>query len=50
MGKPFTADEEKKIQDAVAAHEDEKRKKALDDEIRNRILDDQRTKPGYKYY
>ena len=46
----FTPEEEKIIQAAVQAEEDRAREIQLQDEIRNRILDAQRGKPGYNYY
>lgn len=45
----FTTDEERKIQEAVKAHNEKVRQAEIDAEIRNRIADEQRTKPGYKY-
>jgi len=48
--KQFTPEEEKKIQDAVKQQEDKARQAEIDAEIRNRILDEQRGKPGYNYY
>ena len=46
----FTPEEEKKIQEAVKAQEEKARQAEIDAEIRNRLLDAQRGKPGYNYY
>ena len=48
-GVKFTAEEEKRIQEAVKAEQERIRKDLIDTEIRNRILDAQRMQPGYKY-
>ncbi len=46
----FTAEEERRIQEAVKQQEDKARQAEIDAEIRNRLLDAQRGKPGYNYY
>lgn len=45
----FTSDEEARIQAAVKAEEEKRRQELIDTEIRNRVLDAQRSQPGYKY-
>jgi len=45
----FTAEEEKKIQEAVKAQQEKARQDLIDTEIRNRILNAQSNQPGYKY-
>ena len=45
----FTKEEEERIQAAVKAQQDKIREAEIEMEIRNRVLDEQRKKPGYKY-
>ncbi len=45
----FTPEEEKRIQAAVDAQKQKEREALIEAEIRNRILDAQRGKPGYNY-
>ena len=47
--KKFTPEEEARIQQAVQAEVDKARQAEIDAEIRNRVLDAQRGKPGYNY-
>lgn len=46
----FTAEEEAKIQAAIKAQQDKARAYELEVEIRNRILDAERTQPGKTGY
>jgi len=46
----FTAEEEKKIRDAVEAEQERIRQAQIEAEIRNRMLDAQRRQPGYAGY
>lgn len=45
----FTAEEEAQIQAAVKAEKDKIRQAEIEAEIRNRLQDEQRGKPGYNY-
>ena len=45
----FTKEEEERIQAAIKAQQDKIREAEIEMEIRNRVLDEQRKKPGYKY-
>lgn len=47
--KKFTAEEEAQIQAAVKAEQERIRQAEIEAEIRNRLLDAQRGKPGYNY-
>ena len=46
----FTPEEERLIEAAVQAEEDRAKEIQIQDEIRNRVLNSQRGKPGYNYY
>lgn len=45
----FTPEEEALIQAAVKASQDEERQAMIETEIRNRIIDANKGKPGYNY-
>ena len=45
----FTKEEEERIQAALKAQQDKIREAEIEMEILNRVLDEQRKKPGYKY-
>ena len=45
----FTEAEEARIQKEVKAYQEKVREAEIQAEIQNRILDAQRTKPGYRY-
>lgn len=45
----FTPEEEARIQAAVKASQDKEREELIETEIRNRILDANKGKPGYNY-
>lgn len=46
----FTAEEQAKIDAEVKAAQDRARQDQIDAAIRNKILDEQRKQPGYRYY
>lgn len=46
----FTEEEKKKIQEAIKAEEERIRRDMVEAEARNRMLDAQRSKPGYAGY
>jgi predicted metal-dependent phosphotriesterase family hydrolase len=46
----FTPEEEARIRAAVKAQSDTAREALIEAEIRNRLLDEQRTQPGYTGY
>lgn len=46
----FTAEEEAKIAAAIKAEKEKAKQAEIDAEIRNRLLDIQRTQPGYRGY
>lgn len=48
--KKFTAEEEKKIQAQIDAQKLADRQAEIEAEARNRLLDEQRKQPGFKYY
>lgn len=48
--KKFTAEEESKIQSEVIAMQEKQRQAEIEAEIRDRALNAQRQKPGYRYY
>ena len=47
--KPFTPEEEALIQAALKEQMDKARAAEIEEEIQNRLMDEQRKKPGYKY-
>lgn len=46
----FTAEDQARIEAEVQAAKDKAKQAELDAIIRNKILDEQRNMPGYKYY
>ena len=46
----FTAEEQARIDAAVKAEQDRARQAEIDAAIRNKLLDEQRQQPGYRYY
>lgn len=46
----FTPEEQAKIDAEVKAYQERVKQDQIDAVIRNKILDDQRKQPGYKYY
>ena len=48
--KGFTEEEEKRIQDEVDNHFKKVREAEVQAEINNRILEEQRKRPGYQFY
>lgn len=51
MSKPkFTPEEEARIQAAVEEYQRREREEMIQTEIRNRIIEANRGKPGYSYY
>ena len=45
----FTAEEEARIQAGVDEYKQKEREIMIESEIRNRILDEQKKKPGHRY-
>lgn len=48
--KKFTPEEEAKIQAEIKAAQEKQRQAEIEAEARNRLLDEQRKQPGYRYY
>lgn len=48
--KKFTSEEEARIQSEVNAMQERQRQAEIEAEIRDRALNAQRQKPGYRYY
>lgn len=49
MPSTFTAEEEKKIQEAVQSQQEKERQIAIEEEARRRALAAQSEQPGYRY-
>lgn len=46
----FTPEEEARIQAQIKEMQEKQRQAEIEAEARNRLLDEQRKQPGYKYY